>query len=133
MPQASEVRLYVCVCEFMLEEAWDLRSHGEEKYSPREERRTAETNLSDYLAAGEKVTCQITQEFCCAIAFICNSYLCVGEGWSVAPCLSQVSLVAKTRLLSFQGTSCQFVNLRSFLPASMIDRQSNQAYSTTCI
>lgn len=72
--EASEVCWFECVCESMLEEAWDLRSHGEEKYSPREKYRTAETNLSDYLAAGGRETCQITREFRCVIAFICNSY-----------------------------------------------------------
>lgn len=34
----------------------------------------------------------------------------------------------KTRLISFQGMSLHFVELKSFQPASMIDRQSKQAY-----
>lgn len=45
----KSVRIYVCVC------ACDLRSHGEERYSPREEERgTAETNLLDTWQLGGK-------------------------------------------------------------------------------
>lgn len=74
----------VCVCVSLCKGKPAISGASEKKnIPPGEEEGTAETNSSDYLAAGEKVTRQITQEFCCVIAFICNSYLsvCVCGVW----------------------------------------------------
>ena len=111
---------YVCV----FGEAWDLWSHRGEKYSPREEEGTAETNSSDYLAAGEKSNTPNNPRVLLCNCFHLQFIFCVcgvlveGRGG----CISQVWLWS-IFLSRHVSSLCKAAAL-SFLPASMTERQS---------